>query len=188
MYFFINSALGDGGAVYESSSLLSPSLLEINGTTTFDRNGYGASRSWLVIIAPTSVTLTAEKMIFTVNHAGISGGAAFISGLGNGPAFVGLVFVSNTAPVGGATYVTTTGIDITYRYNQAVENPTIFYRCEFISNEAEATGGTVDSSAGLDFLSNSYFARKAAGVGGALRLAGVATLQNRTFVDRKSVV
>ncbi|CAN0496731.1 unnamed protein product, partial [Scytosiphon promiscuus] len=59
-------------------------------------------------------------------------------------------------------------------------------RCEYISNTATATGGAVESGAGLDIFSNTLFKGNRAGVGGALRLAGVASIDNCSFVENTS--
>lgn len=45
------------------------------------------------------------------------------------------------------------------------------------------TGGAIESVAGYDHFWNTVFERNTAGVGGALRLGGEATLTNCTFVD-----
>ena len=108
-----------------------------------------------------------------------------------GPVFHGITFIYNSAQVGGGVYLTGSGTSITIIRDQSgaitqVQNPTTFDGCTFIGNVAEATGGAVDSSAGRDSFRKSWFEKNSAAVGGALRLAGEASLYKCLFVDNVS--
>jgi len=108
-----------------------------------------------------------------------------------GPVFHGITFISNSAQVGGGVYLTGSGTSITTVRDQSgsntqAHNPTTFDGCTFIGNVAEATGGAVDSSAGRDEFRHTMFEKNSAVVGGALRLAGEASLDNCSFVENVS--
>ncbi|CAM9586626.1 unnamed protein product, partial [Laminaria digitata] len=92
-----------------------------------------------------------------------------------------------SAPVSGRAYVTGSGTAVTTAdIGGKQQDPTTFDRCEFIGNEARATGGAVDTGAGPDYIFNTSFVRNTARVGGALRLAGMASLDNCDFVENTS--
>eukprot|EP00903_Cladosiphon_okamuranus_P013951 g12975.t1 len=66
-------------------------------------------------------------------------------------------------------------------------SPTIFDRCRFIDNTATATGGAVESASGHDAFVGSVFQGNMAGTsGGALRLAGTASVDNCSFEENVS--
>ncbi|CAM9289996.1 unnamed protein product, partial [Hapterophycus canaliculatus] len=91
-------------------------------------------------------------------------------------------FISNSAQVGGA--VSSVGSGNMKGFTDVDSpNPTTFDRCEFINNRATVTGGAIESAAGQDELVSSYFEGNKAGVGGALRLAGVTSVENCSFVE-----
>ncbi|CAN0581352.1 unnamed protein product, partial [Ectocarpus sp. 12 AP-2014] len=96
-----------------------------------------------------------------------------------GPTFSDVSFISNFAQVGGAASVFGSGNE---RGILSPIVPTKFNRCRFIDNMATASGGAVDSAAGQDNVTNSIFKGNSAEVGGALRLAGTAFVENCSFV------
>lgn len=70
--------------------------------------------------------------------------------------------------------------------SQDVSYATKFVGCTFTGNTALATGGAIKSAAGVDVLRDSYFYCNEAEVGGALMLAGTATLDNCSFFENIS--
>lgn len=129
-------------------------------------------------------SLAPESVNFSGNSAGVAGGAVLISGVAVGPKFIGMTFISNSAQIGGGVYVTGSGTAITLNSNY--DAPTTFDRCKFIGNEAKPTGGAVDSGEGLDSIINTLFEGNSAQVGGSVRLAGTASLDNCSFVEDTS--
>lgn len=73
--------------------------------------------------------------MFSGNNADVAGGAVFVSGVGFGPTFSNVSFLSNTAHVGGAVSLMGSGKlkEIT---DIEPPNPTTFDRCRFIDNTA----------------------------------------------------
>lgn len=123
---------------------------------------------------------------FEGNSADVSGGAVFILSTGIGPEFRNSAFISNSAQVGGAVYARESGTVITSAGKNQQENPTTFIGCKFINNSADGSGGALDSVSGQDFFRQTVFQRNRAKVGGALRLAGTATLYDCLFEDNVS--
>lgn len=69
------------------------------------------------------------------------------------------------------------------RSSRRTELPTTFTNCAFEDNVATGAGGAVDSSSGVDIFFNTSFVGNSAGQGGgALRLAGSASVENCLFV------
>lgn len=181
-----NRAVTDGGAVGSSlpeTDQLS-SVISINGTTSFIGNACGGNGGAVVLMGALSLIMeTGGNVAFTSNSADVAGGAVFISATSFGPQFVGASFASNYAQVGGAVYATGSGTAVTEEEftNDVILHRTTFDGCEFVGNQAEATGGAVESSAGVDLFADTLFVRNKAGVGGALRLAGTTSLDNCSF-------
>lgn len=187
--FSENNATGDGGAVYlyNSYSKGTFSSFVLSSTTTFDANSCEGSGGGMTITAASSVTFSTESITFSDNSAGLAGGAIFVSGLGVGPRFIGLIFKSNSAKFGGGVAVTACGTTITEDYDSnQMRNPTTFIRCKFISNKGVGSGGAVDSGAGIDTFRDTEFTGNSATYGGALRLGGTASLHNCSFTDNTS--
>lgn len=187
--FTSNTAHSNGGAVGSSVSDagLGPSSMFINGSTTFMDNRCGASGGGLAVIGALLMAFETTNITFSGNVAEVGGGAVFVSGAGIGPVFRGVRFISNSAEIGGAVYTTGTGTTRTKdERGNPKPNPSTSDRCEYISNTATATGGAVESGAGLDLFNNTLFKGNRAGVGGALRLAGMASLDNCFFIENTS--
>lgn len=186
--FTSNHAGADGGVV-GSSALnrddLSGSILVVNGSTSFSNNSCGANGGALALLGGLSVSIGAVDVSFTDNTAGVAGGAVFVSGTGVGPIFAGVIFESNSAQVGGAVSAVGSG-NLKDDADILPPDPTTFERCHFIDNVAEATGGAVESAAGQDKFLSSVFEGNKAGTGGALRLAGTASIENCSFVENVS--
>ena len=126
-------------------------------------------------------------MTFSMNSAGVAGGAVYMSGVSFGPHFNATNFYSNTAEVGGGVYATGSGIvTVGDEDKDLQQNPTIFNWCEFINNEATTTGGALNSGAGIDVIENTLFSGNTAGIGGALRLIGKASITGCDFVNNLS--
>eukprot|EP00903_Cladosiphon_okamuranus_P013950 g12974.t1 len=188
--FSSNAAGADGGAVGSRESGLlqsSDSTLTINGSTSFSNNTAGANGGAVALLGGLSLDVgSAVDVVFSGNHADVAGGAVFVSGTGVGPTFSNLSFVSNSAQAGGAVSMMASGNlkDIT---DIAPPSPTIFDRCRFIDNTATATGGAVESASGHDAFVGSVFQGNMAGTsGGALRLAGTASVGNCSFEENIS--
>lgn len=188
--FSSNEARSDGGAISSPMSGVSyspvDSTLVINGSTSFANNTSGGSGGALALLGGCALEIgTAVDVVFSDNSADVAGGAVFLSGTGLGPTFSKVSFVSNSAQVGGA--VSTVGSGNT-KDDVVVEgsNPTTFDGCVFKDNTAVATGGAIESAAGLDTYIRTLFQRNQAGTGGALRLAGAASVDNCSFVENVS--
>lgn len=63
---------------------------------------------------------------------------------------------------------------------------TTFDRRRFVGNRAFATGGAIETAAVYDAFVTSVYEGNAAGTGGALRLAGTASVVNCSFVENPS--
>lgn len=189
-HFKSNHATTDGGGIaspaMDAEKL--PSSLTINGPTTFVDNNCGVNGGAIKMVGDAlSVTFVTSMVTFSGNVAGVAGGAVHVSGAGIGPQFVSMVFVSNVAQIGGGVYATGSGTTETKDpAGTVITNPTTFDRCKFFDNMAWATGGAIESGAGVDVANNSVFVGNTAGVGGALRLAGTATLNNCSFLENSS--
>ena len=185
--FRSNTARREGGAVtsFPLDVIANPleSIVDMNGPTTFFNNSCGASGGALALLGGLSVNIGAVDVSFVNNTADVSGGAVFISATAVGPNFLGVDFVSNYAETGGAVSSVASGSIQGVSWELT---PTTFERCHFIENVAETTGGAVDSAAGQDAFVNSVFEGNTAGTGGALRLAGTASIGNCSFVDNVS--
>lgn len=124
---------------------------------------------------------------FYGNTASVAGGAVFLSATGIGPTFNGTRFNSNSAQVGGGVFSTGTGTAVTTTQNgDNTYYPTKFIGCTFVDNVADATGGAINTASGRDTFIDTSFVHNSAGVGGALRLAGEASLDNCSFVENIS--
>ena len=187
--FTSNSADVNGGAVgsrapfeYEQDSVIT-----IKGATSFANNTCGANGGGMALVQSTAVFFERNKIIFSYNSAGASGGAVFVTGTAFGVVFMNVVFLSNHAPTGGGVRITESAAAITiYGENQRVVNPTTFVGCKFVYNSAIGTGGAVDSASGQDLFDDTLFEGNYARVGGGLRLAGTASIVNCSFVDNAS--
>ena len=188
--FTKNYALTDGGAIGSpaSDSINNPidSTLEIGGKMNFSGNNCTSNGGGLAVLGACAVVITdTADVSFTDNLAGVMGGALYVSSSGLGPRFPRVSFVSNEAQIGGAASITGSGS--TKDTNDATPpSPTTFDRCEFTNNRAIAAGGAVESAAGHDAILNSVFRGNTARVGGALRLAGTAAIDNCSFVENLS--
>lgn len=187
--FSHNEASVDGGVVGSriSDPLYNPldSALVIDGPTVFSNNSCGANGGVVALVGACSVTTgTAVDVSFVGNSAGIAGGAVFLSNTGIGPVFTNVSFVSNAAQVGGAFSMFASGNSVN---GDGTFAATTFDRCRFVGNTAFATGGAIETAAGHDALVMSVFEGNAAGTGGALRLAGTASVHNCSFVENVSV-
>ena len=184
--FSSNQARLDGGAVslaFSSTSRSSavnseesPITIIIEGQTSFMYNKCGWSGGAIALSGSLSVSVNAT-MTFHGNSADVYGGAVYISSMGTGPVFQGAQFDSNVAQVGGAVYAAGSGTTMTkYLENNPVEHPTTFNSCSFMNNTAQATGGAVSSASGQDMFLNTKFVNNVARSGGALSLAGTASI------------
>lgn len=188
-FFTDNIAGTDGGAVYiYHNDNQEQSLLIINNTTVFRRNRCGANGGGMALIGSMVVDFETASMTFDHNMADVAGGAVFVSGVVFGPKFVRASFVSNSAEMGGRVYATGSGIAVVPNSLGVPEpqNPFTFIFCEFIGNMASTRGGALDSGAGMDLIMNTSFKKNTAASGGALRLAGEASLHWCDFVENVS--
>lgn len=184
--FSSNSASSGGGAVgSDSPGEASSSALIIVGTTIFANNTCGTNGGGLAILGLLLVVFETTNVTFIANSADVSGGAIFITDSGIGPLIKGASFKGNTAQVGGAVYATGSGTAVT---TTGDFNPITFEGCLFIENVADTSGGAVNSQLGRDHFVNTSFVANRAKVGGALQLAGAASLDNCTFEDNVSRV
>ena len=99
---------------------------------------------------------------------------------GIGISFIEVAFVENVAQIGGGVHSTGSGTEVT------TNNPMTFDRCKFVGNNAFATGGAIDSASGQDVFLHTSFEGNKARVGGALRLAGIASIDNCSFEENVS--
>ena len=188
-HFTSNEAGGDGGAVgspiLDSDYNRQSSKLVVNGSTAFTNNTSGANGGALSLLGGLSVSIIEKDVVFLGNKAKDAGGAIYVSGTGVGPEFADIRFISNSAQVGGAASVVASG---TLKQVNDTEspNPTTFDGCLFFDNRATATGGAIESAGGEDLITNNVFEGNKAGVGGALRLASMASVKNCSFVENIS--
>ncbi|CAM9568519.1 unnamed protein product, partial [Hapterophycus canaliculatus] len=187
--FRSNQADGDGGVVgssgLDSEFNRKEATVNINGPTTFVNNTCGANGGAMSLLGGLSVAVGEVAVSFIHNTAAVAGGAIFMSGTGVGPSFANVSFISNAAGVGGAVSTVGSG-NLKNTGGIESQNPTTFDRCRFIDNRATATGGAIESAAGQDNYIDSMFMGNRAGTGGALRLAGTASLDNCSFVENVS--
>lgn len=200
--FYFNYAYLDGGAVgsraLDSELTTSDrsdfdvgndieSLITFRGTAIFYKNSCGANGGGVALVQSLSISFQSENVTFSYNLAKIAGGGVFVAGTGIGVHFINVTFLNNSAQTGGGVYATGSGTAVTVDENdEQIENPTVFNHCTFVRNFAYATGGGVDSSSGRDVFGNSTFEGNIARVGGALRLAGTATVENCDFIENLS--
>ena len=183
--FSFNSASSDGGAIgFKLTDSVASSALVINGTTSFTNNTCGANGGGMAVQGMSSIEFETTNITFIANSAKVSGGAIFISDSNVGPVVRSTTFIGNTAQVGGGVYVTGSGT----ASNGDLRHPTTFQGCRFVDNVADTSGGAVNSALGQDVFFNSSFIGNRARVGGALQLAGSASLDRCSFKDNVSGV
>lgn len=185
--FSLNEASADGGVVgsHVSDPVYNPrdSALVVDGHTIFSNNSCGANGGVLALFGACSLAIGPVEVSFVGNSAGVAGGAVFLSSTGFGPVITNVSFVSNVAQVGGAFSTFASGNSIN---GDGTVAATTFDRCRFAGNRAFATGGAIETAAGHDSLISSVFEGNSAGTGGALRLAGTASVYNCSFVENVS--
>lgn len=180
--FISNSATLYGGAVGSLPNPdQTPSSIVIDGVTNFINNTCSGNGGAIALMGELYLKLgSTAELGFSQNSAKIAGGAMIISDTTEPPTFIGASFISNSAKLGGAVYSSGSGNEVRFA---AVK----FNGCTFIGNNAETTGGAVQTSAGYDYIVNSLFMGNTAEVGGALRLAASkVVLENCSFVDNRS--
>ena len=184
--FSFNSANSDGGAIgLRSTDSVASSALVINGTTNFTNNTCGANGGGIAVQGMSLVEFETTNITFIANSAKVSGGAIFISGSTVGPVVRSTTFIGNTAQVGGGVYVTGSGTESS---SGDMPYPTTFQECSFVANVADISGGAVNSALGQDIFLSLSFIDNRAKVGGALQLAGSASLDRCSFKDNVSGV
>ena len=199
--FLWNIADSEGGAVGSElfsstvgiASLLNEddSLFLVRGATQFENNSCGGNGGAVALLGTLYLAFETTDVTFSGNTAAVSGGAVFISSTGMGPKFIGTTFVWNSAQVGGGVYATGSGTAVTLEILSSsapskVSHPTSFDGCTFVGNSAKATGGAVNSASGEDEFVDATFEGNSAGIGGALRLGGKASLDSCLFIDNVS--
>ena len=164
------------------------SSITIRSATTFFNNTCEVNGGGMALVQSLAVSFTSENTFFIRNSAGLSGGAIFVAATGIGPVFRNVTFIENSAEIGGGVLASGSGTVETVDINttQQVEYPTTFDGCTFIGNVAFATGGAVDSASGKDAFIGTVFKGNYAPLGGALRLAGTASVDNCSFIDNIS--
>lgn len=182
-----NYAGADGGAVgtqvLDIEEDRNASHLFFNGPTTINNNRCDFNGGAIAMGDALYVHVEENDAVELVNNvAGVSGGALFISGLSDGLQIKGVNFISNEAAAGGAVFSNSLGV----LEGTGLKNSVDFVECHFAYNEATATGGAVESGAGVHQFRSSSFYRNAAGVGGALRTAGNVFIDQCTFVENSS--
>ena len=141
----------------------------------------------MALVQTLDISFKNGPILFSENTAGSSGGAVFVGGTGIGTVFKNVSFNENRAQIGGGVRATASGTTMTVNTdNKQVANPTTFDRCGFVGNVACGTGGAVDSASGQDVLADTFFKGNVAKVGGALRLAGMVSIENCSFIDNVS--
>ena len=198
--FASNAARLNGGAV--GSRALDPELsslgrreveldeissITFKNATTFFNNTCEVNGGGMALVQSLVVLFNSRNIVFINNSAGLSGGAVFVAAAGIGPVFRNVTFIENSAEIGGGVLASGSGTMVTVDiYNIQVENPTTFDGCTFVGNVAFETGGAVDSASGKDAFIGTVFERNSALLGGALRLAGEASVDNCSFIDNVS--
>lgn len=185
--FTSNAALADGGAVGSvalSDSSPQSSALSIDGPTVFSENTAELNGGALALLGGLSVQFGTWDARFVENTAGMAGGAVYVSQTPVGPTFSNVSFISNSAEVGGA--VSLVGSGYAREADTDEQYQTTFELCRFIDNQAETRGGAIASAAGGDRFLYSDFTGNKGGTGGALRLAGAASLEGCFFEDNVS--
>ena len=200
--FTSNRALVDGRAVgsraldselstYASDSARvindEGSVIAIKGATRFVNNTCGVNGGGMALVQSLDVVFESDSVIFLRNSAGLSGGVVFVAATGMGIVFRNVTFVKNYAEIGGDVHASGSGtIVVVETNNEVVTNPTTFEGCVFDRNVAHATGGAVDSASGEDAFLRTIFKGNQATLGGALRLAGTASVDGCSFDDSVS--
>ena len=193
--FTSNRAKSDGGAVgsrafgsvVSSAALEEGSVITIKGAISFVNNKCGANGGGMAIVQSLAVSFEGDQLTFLYNSAGVSGGAVFVAGTGIGTVMRNAIFVGNVAQTGGGVRATGSGTTVTVdEKNEQVLNPSTFHGCTFVGNSAFGTGGAVDSASGQDLFNRTTFVDNKARVGGALRLAGKASVVNCSFIENVS--
>eukprot|EP00903_Cladosiphon_okamuranus_P011652 g10960.t1 len=193
--FEFNSASAAGGAVGiapTGNADDAESSLVIVGATKFINNTAGTNGGGLSLLGALSATFaTTANLTFSGNSAGVFGGGVYVLGAGVGPVFTDVLFHANRAGLGGGVYASGSGNVVLQAEDESgediqVEYPTNFNGCSFVGNVAVGTGGAVDSGSGVDMFINTLFEHNSAAQGGALRLAGSASVQNCTFLENVS--
>lgn len=176
----VGSHDGDGGETFRGITIL------INGSTTVANNTAGATGGGFGLNGKLSIAFQSADVLFVGNSAEVAGGAVSVSGISKGPVFSAVRFAGNFAGAGGAAFITGSGNEEIGDAVTALSSATKFDECLFVDNRATGTGGAIESVTGQDYISNSVFVGNTAGVGGALRLAGMAGLDYCTFVNNTS--
>lgn len=89
-----------------------------------------------------------------------------------GIAFADVTFISDSAQVGETA--------------STVGSGTLYGSCRFTGNQARATGGAIQSAAGHENIVRSMYERNRGGAGGAMTLAGTASVESWIFVENVS--
>lgn len=178
--FTSNYARFNGGAIGIVFANNKRASIAINGTTSFVNNKCGGSGGAVSLVNSAIISFNSKNIIFLKNSAGASGGAVYIAFNGIGITFIGVVFMENVAQIGGGVHSTGSGTEVT------TNNPTTFNTCKFVGNYAFGTGGAIDSASGQDAFHNTTFEGNEARVGGALRLAGIASIDSCFFEENVS--
>lgn len=181
--FKANKARLDGGAIgaYFLSSSEELSTIEINGRSVFERNSCGSSGGALVLSESLSVSGNLTDITFLENSADVYGGAVYILSMRVGPVFKRARFESNRAQSGGGVYAVSSGTAVSTNPVRDKGSISTFDNCLFVNNEAKATGGAMSSASGQDPFYSSTFISNSARFGGALQLAGTASIDSCVF-------
>lgn len=184
--FVHNHADLNGGAVVSALSGVPHARetdVSIEGNTSFFNNSCQNYGGALMVSGPVTLNIRSEGVIFQENSAGSAGGAVCLTGVGMGPEFHEIRFDSNSAQIGGAVYSTGSG---TALLTSGEEFPVTYYGCTFVANRATASGGAIESAAGKDLVTNCTFVSNTATQGGAMRLAGSASLSSCCFEKNRA--
>lgn len=183
--FASNTALrADGGAVGTdtlASGHAVDATLVMNRATRFSNNTAGANGGGLALLGGCALDIDTADVMFVGNSARVAGGGIFMSGVTEGPTFAEVTFISNSAEIEGALSIFASGTEGGHD-----DCATTFSRCRFLGNRAATTGGAINSVAGQDDIESSIFEDNSAGTGGAMRLAGAASVNNCSFVESTS--
>ena len=161
------------------------SSLLINGASIFSNNMCESNGGGIAIENGLSVSFEWSNITFVGNEAGVAGGSVFLSTTGGGPDFSNTTFDSNSAEVGGGVYISGSGTSLDIFED---EFSAMFDGCNFIDNNAAATGGAIEIATGVVGITNTVFKGNKASVGGALWIAGAASLENCAFEENISDV
>ena len=163
------------------------STITIKSATTFFNNTCKENGGGMALVQSLAVSFNSKNTIFIRNSARFSGGAIFVAATEIGPVFKNVIFIENSAEIGGGVLASASGTAVTIDIdNSQVENPTTFDGCTFVGNVAVTSGGAVDSASGKDAFIGTVFEGNSASLGGALRIAGQASIDNCSFIDNVS--